>query len=235
MRYYGGLWKKMPVTAICYGICMLAIAGASFPYSEWGMSGFYSKDGIIAGAVNCMATRWDWPGLAATGSKLFFWGPMCVAYVTVFYMARSFALTFLGKPRDQHLYDNAHEAPWQMTVPQIALAFMAFVSAPWGSSFYMPHWQRLIENSTRDTMIRFGVTSGCSPATSSSSATVLVYVHKWLIFGWGWVIGPGRGRGFLHAGHEVQLEGRRHSRGESDLHLVAQQVLLRRPLTTCSR
>ncbi len=127
MRYYGGLLKKMPVTAACYFVCTLAIAGASIPYTAIGMSGYYSKDGIIAGVVNYAhgmeAVLGGW-------ASLYWLGPMCVAYLTVFYMARSFALTFLGKPRDQHLHDHAHEAPITMLIPQVVLAAMAVLSAP---------------------------------------------------------------------------------------------------------
>src|SRR5262249_50003699 len=126
MRYYGGLGKKLPITAACYLVCTLAIAGAAVPYTDFGINGVYSKDGIIAGAVNygdaigSILPR-DFPHWL---TKLYFWGPAGVAYLTVFYMARSFALTFLGKPRDEHLYEHAHEAPWTMVVPQIALAAM---------------------------------------------------------------------------------------------------------------
>ncbi|MEX0775638.1 MAG: NADH-quinone oxidoreductase subunit L [Phycisphaeraceae bacterium] len=127
MRYYGGLWRKMPVTAACYLICTFAIAGASIPFSDIGISGFYSKDGIIAGTVgygSALAAAGYWAG------PLFYWAPLIVAYMTVFYMARSFTLTFLGKPRDQHLYDHAHEAPATMVIPQVCLAVMAVLTVP---------------------------------------------------------------------------------------------------------
>ncbi len=124
MRYYGGLWKKLPATGGCFLVCTLAIAGASIPWTMIGVSGFYSKDGIIAGAINygdAMAALGPW-------AKLFWLGPVVIAYVTPFYMARAFTLTFLGRPRDQHLYDHAHEAPLTMVIPQAVLALMAIVS-----------------------------------------------------------------------------------------------------------
>ena len=134
MRYYGGLMRKMPLTALCYFICTLAIAGASIPLIPpingyaIAMSGFFSKDGIIAGTF---AYSEALKGATFVGySSLFYWGPVVVAYLTVFYMTRSFALTFLGKPRDQHLHDHAHEAPVPMLIPQICLAVMAFLTAP---------------------------------------------------------------------------------------------------------
>ncbi len=126
MRQYGGLIRKMPITALCYFICTLAIAGASVPFTYIAISGYFSKDGIIAGTINYgeqVASVVPW-------AHLFFWGPTAVAYLTVFYMARSFALTFLGKPRNQHLFDHAHEAPASMLIPQAVLALMAILSVP---------------------------------------------------------------------------------------------------------
>lgn len=126
MRYFGGLWRKMPITAICYFVCTLAIVGASIPMTAWGISGFYSKDGIIAGAFNYSGA------LAELGSwtRIFWIAPIAVAYITAFYMARSFALTFLGQPRDAHLHEHAHEAPWQMLVSQVVLAVLAVAAVP---------------------------------------------------------------------------------------------------------
>ncbi|MCC6909347.1 MAG: NADH-quinone oxidoreductase subunit L [Phycisphaerales bacterium] len=128
MTSYGGLMKKMPITAACFAICTLAIAGASIPYTPFGLSGYYSKDGIIAATVNYG------DALAAAGMNwgaVFYWGPTIIAYVTAFYMTRAFVLTFLGKPRDKHLYDHAHEVNWTMWAPQVVLAaFAIFIG--WG-------------------------------------------------------------------------------------------------------
>jgi NADH-quinone oxidoreductase subunit L len=144
MRFYGGLGKKMPITAICYGICTLTISGIGIG-SFSVLSGFYSKDGIIAGAANYAHELGGW-------GSLFLWGPLVIAYVTPFYMARSFALTFMGKPRDQHLYDHVHEAPKTMWVPQAVLALFAIISVP-----YMVHWLGMIEK-TQEMLVEKGVT-----------------------------------------------------------------------------
>jgi len=176
MRYYGGLAKKMPITAACYFVCTLAIAGASIPFTAWGVSGFYSKDGIIAGAANYGVAMSDagWLG------GVFMWGPILVAYITVFYMARSFALTFLGKPRDQHLHDHAREVPWTMWVPQVCLAAMAVLTVP----FIMGFWKSLIVE-THETMAANGV------AWAQSVEDVLHgehMIHAPLLYGLGWII-----------------------------------------------
>lgn len=122
MTKYGGLLRKMPITAACFAVCTLAIAGASIPYTEMALSGYYSKDGIIAATVNygdaLAAHGMDW-------GKVFYWGPTIIAYVTAFYMTRAFVLTFLGKPRDRHLHDHAHEVNWTMWFPQAVLAAFA--------------------------------------------------------------------------------------------------------------
>jgi NADH-quinone oxidoreductase subunit L len=55
--------------------------------------------------------------------------PILVAYITPFYMGRCFMLTFMGKPRDQHIHDHAHESP-VMVWPLIILAVMTLVSGP---------------------------------------------------------------------------------------------------------
>jgi len=50
-----------------------------------------------------------------------FWLPIIIAYVTPFYMMRCWWLTFMGKPRDQHVHDHAHESPL-MWGPLVVLA-----------------------------------------------------------------------------------------------------------------
>ncbi len=176
MRYYGGLKSKMPITALCYFVCTLAISGASIPYTATGISGFYSKDGIIAGAANYSVamSAGGWLG------GLFMWGPLLVAYLTVFYMARSFALTFLGQPRDKHLHDHAHEVPWTMWLPQVCLAAMAVLTAP----MIMGFWQGLIVE-TNETMIARGVYWVQSVADIHHGEHM---IHGPLLHGFGWIV-----------------------------------------------
>jgi NADH:ubiquinone oxidoreductase subunit 5 (subunit L)/multisubunit Na+/H+ antiporter MnhA subunit len=132
---YGGLWRKIPITAITFGIAVLAIAGTPF------LSGFYSKDMILAhaGAFASLATAsgrsgWYW---------LLFWLPVGIAFVTPFYMMRCWMLTFWGRPRNQHLYDHAHEAPL-LYIPLILLAIPSVIAGR-----YMM-LQELIESSMRE-------------------------------------------------------------------------------------
>ena len=118
MPQYGGLARKIPITAITFAIAVLAIAGTPF------LSGYYSKDLILgnAGAFGALAEQ-------AGRSKyywLLFWIPTVIAYVTAFYMTRCWMLTFWGKPRNQHLYDHAHESPI-LFVPLIVLAVLSII------------------------------------------------------------------------------------------------------------
>ncbi|MBK9126424.1 MAG: NADH-quinone oxidoreductase subunit L [Phycisphaerales bacterium] len=57
-----------------------------------------------------------------------FWIPLLMAYVTPFYMLRCWWLTFMGKPRDRHVYDHAHESPL-MYLPLIVLAVGTFAAS----------------------------------------------------------------------------------------------------------
>ncbi len=57
-----------------------------------------------------------------------FWVPVGIAYVTPFYMMRAWWLTFMGRPRDHHVYDHAHESPL-MWLPLVVLAAGTFVAS----------------------------------------------------------------------------------------------------------
>ncbi|MCC7407844.1 MAG: NADH-quinone oxidoreductase subunit L [Phycisphaeraceae bacterium] len=182
MRFYGGLGKKLPITALCFGICTLAIAGASIPYTTIGLSGFYSKDGIIAGAVNyghAMEILGPW-------AKAFWLGPIIIAYVTPFYMARAFTLTFLGRPRDHHLHEHAHEAPVTMLVPQLVLATMAVISG-----WFL--WKGLIvasEPPARQTIISAIQTAATIESHDSHGMHA---THAMLLSGLAWILSLGVG------------------------------------------
>jgi NADH-quinone oxidoreductase subunit L len=59
-----------------------------------------------------------------------FWLPILIAYITPFYMMRVWWLTFMGKPRDHHVYDHAHESPL-MYVPLVVLAIGTVIASYW--------------------------------------------------------------------------------------------------------
>jgi len=105
MRDMGGMYQRMPYTAVTCGIGVLALAGIP------PLSGFWSKDAILGVA-------WESPnpvakfalvvGLATTG-------------LTAFYTARMWLMTFSGRPRSEAA-THAHESPLVMLLPLWILA-----------------------------------------------------------------------------------------------------------------
>jgi NADH-quinone oxidoreductase subunit L len=115
----GGLSGKMKITSMTFIIASLSIAGI-FP-----LSGFWSKDEIIAAAHN---------------QPFFMVVALLVAFMTAFYMFRLCFLTFFGSPRDKEKFNHAHESPRSMTWPLMFLAvlsiFAGWVGIPWLSHGY---------------------------------------------------------------------------------------------------
>ena len=123
MPQMGGLLKKMPITAITMLVGVLAISGTPL------LSGFYSKDAIIA------HTLAYWQSYPAHSLILLL--PIITAGITAFYMFRLWFLTFSGTPRDQSVYDHAHECPRVMWIPLVVLAVGAVVMG--GCPFLFPN------------------------------------------------------------------------------------------------
>ena len=106
MREMGGLRRKLPVTYWT----MLIAGGALAAIPP--LAGFWSKDEIVGAAFTN-----GYPILWAIG--------VTTGILTAFYVTRALYLTFHGQPRDQHVYDHAHESPAVMTVPLALLALGA--------------------------------------------------------------------------------------------------------------
>jgi NADH-quinone oxidoreductase subunit L len=112
LRAMGGLGKKMPVTAVCFGIGALALAGVP------GFSGFFSKDWIL----EALAEKESWVPLGCL---------LVASFMTAFYMTRVTVLAFAGEA--SNAAERAHEAPVSMLLPVSVLACGA-VGAGWGAS-----------------------------------------------------------------------------------------------------
>lgn len=168
MRKYGGLWRKMPITFVTFGLGYLAIIG--FP----GLSGFFSKDKIIEAAF------------AKGGTEGWILGVVTLlgAGITAFYMTRVMLMTFFGEKRWQPDAEghepHPHESPKSMTIPMIVLAVGsvgagAFFSI--GSRFL--HWLEPVT----------GHSEGDSPVSAAAVTTatlVLLVVGAgiaWLMYG----------------------------------------------------
>jgi len=119
MPMMGGLRRKMPYTAATMLIGCLAIAGAGIP-TVIGLSGFYSKDCIIAQALSFGTSNPQFGGV-------FFYAAILGAGMTAFYMFRLWYMTFAGNPRDGNVYHHAHESPATMVGPLVILAVFAAV------------------------------------------------------------------------------------------------------------
>ncbi|MDE2562233.1 MAG: NADH-quinone oxidoreductase subunit L [Sphingomonadales bacterium] len=102
MRYYGGLWKKIPWTFGAMMAGTLAITGVGIE-NVFGFAGFYSKDAIIeaAGAAGGSLGGFAW------------WAGVIAALLTSFYSWRLVFLTFFGTPRwdqSEHIQHAVHDA-----------------------------------------------------------------------------------------------------------------------------
>lgn len=110
----GGLYKKLPITCITFGIAWLAIAGIP-PFS-----GFWSKDEILAAAfennfaIYCVLT--------------------VAAALTAFYMSRLFFRIFFYDNNKKY-HHEPHEAGPTMAIPLMILAIFALLSGfvPFGN------------------------------------------------------------------------------------------------------
>ncbi|MFQ5505103.1 MAG: NADH-quinone oxidoreductase subunit L [Planctomycetota bacterium] len=127
MRNMGGLRRKMPVTYLTMVISTMAIAGVPL------LSGFYSKDAIVAATLHPVAGYESISGAHASG---ILWALPSIlipvaALMTAFYMFRLIIMTFHGEARSEHA-EHAHESSFSMTMPLVALAVLAiFGASPW--------------------------------------------------------------------------------------------------------
>jgi len=121
MRKMGGLARIMPWTAGTMLVGCLAIIGAGVPFVI-GLSGYYSKDAILAQALSFAQ--------ANPSHSILYAAVAGGAFLTAFYMFRLWFMTFAGAPRDHHVADHAHESPAVMVAPLVVLSVLA-VAAGW--------------------------------------------------------------------------------------------------------
>jgi NADH-quinone oxidoreductase subunit L len=121
----GNLRKKMPITFWTFLIGALALSGVP-PFS-----GFYSKDSILAQALE-------------QKNYLLFGVAVFVAALTAFYTFRLFFVVFYGNEKSKAA-SHAHESPLVMTLPLVALALFAAIGGfigiwnNYGSQFIAGH------------------------------------------------------------------------------------------------
>ena len=103
----GDLRKKMPITFWTFLLGALALSGV------WPLSGFFSKDSILAQALE-------------QHNYLLFADGVFVAGLTTFYIFRLFFVVFFGKEKSE-IASHAHESPAVMTWPLIVLAVFSVI------------------------------------------------------------------------------------------------------------
>ncbi len=103
---YGGLRKKMPITALTFLVGVLAISGVNF------LSGYFSKDAILLGAYN--------------QNLMVFILLYAGALLTSLYMFRLYFLTFEGEARSD-ASSKARESSILMTAPLLLLAALSVI------------------------------------------------------------------------------------------------------------
>jgi NADH-quinone oxidoreductase subunit L len=112
----GGMRKFMPRTFVSFLVCTAALIGI-FP-----LSGFWSKDEILAGAHTL--------GSPGNAYEIFMVVGMVGAFMTAAYMTRCVYLTFFGEPRgaaaDPH--HHPHESGPVILGPIYVLTFLAVIA-----------------------------------------------------------------------------------------------------------
>lgn len=189
MRRYGNLRKYLPVTFGTFFVGWLAISGVP------PLSGFWSKDEILAGTFNS----------GGQGKVLWVIG-LVVAALTAFYMTRQLIMTFFGEEQwrtaDPHAADHGddhdhhhltpdhtpHESPWTMRGPLVVLAGLAvvagFINLPFSKQFHrLEAWLYPVivyENPLpKSGPVLFGLASGAfTMAVVGISCAYLVYQRK---------------------------------------------------------
>jgi NADH-quinone oxidoreductase subunit L len=121
MRKMGGLRHKMKTTFVTFFVATLAISGVP------GLSGFFSKDEILAGAYE-----------GPLGQPWLYWLGALTAGLTAFYMFRALFMTFFGTSRmAPEVEHHVHESSSKMTTPLLVLALFSIVvgDVSWPKAF----------------------------------------------------------------------------------------------------
>ena len=122
MRKMGGLFSKLPLTAIMMWIGSLAIIG--FPF----FSGYYSKESILENAY-----------FANSGIGLYAYiVGILTALLTAFYSWRLLFMTFHGSTKSSDkIFNNIKESPIVMTTPLIILSIGSIFSGLFLSNYFI--------------------------------------------------------------------------------------------------
>jgi NADH-quinone oxidoreductase subunit L len=102
LKVMGGLWRRMPYTAITFTLGALALSGVP------PLAGFFAKDAVLEIAQS--NSEWGY----------YFLGTLA-AFISALYMGRLIFLAFYGTARSEAA-EHAHESPPVMWIPLVLLA-----------------------------------------------------------------------------------------------------------------
>lgn len=126
MRRMGGLFKRLPITALTMLAGSLSLAGV------WGLAGWFSKDNILNYAL---ASAEDGGGVL--GMLVYLCG-LAAAVCTAFYILRLWLLTFTGEERTpRRTMEHLHKPGLTMTVPLVILALLSLVGGVWLQGWFL--------------------------------------------------------------------------------------------------
>jgi NADH-quinone oxidoreductase subunit L len=159
----GGLRKKMPVTFWTFIVGTLALAGL------WPLSGFYSKDSILARAAD-------------TNVALFILG-LAVAMLTTFYMFRLVFVVFCGGRRAETA-GHALESPRVMIWPLRILALFSVIGGFIGiETIYSRQYEPVLHVTSSPLHVLFApFTHAPLAAFSGLLAVVLGLIGAWKLY-----------------------------------------------------
>jgi len=123
---FGGLVRKMPVTAVTCAAAILAAFGVG--WHGIGLSGYYSRVMVMrdAGAFAALA--------GTAGHSIVYWAvfelPIAATGIVAFALVRWWMLTFAGPARDRRVFEHARDAT-TLYWPLVLLAIMIALAGRW--------------------------------------------------------------------------------------------------------
>jgi NADH-quinone oxidoreductase subunit L len=197
MRQMGGLKAKLPWTWALMVIGTLSLTGVGIPGTLVGFSGFFSKDRIIEDAFLA--------GNAGSAVGMFaFWIGVIAAFLTSFYSWRLILMTFHGPfaGHDHEHFEHAHEAPWVMRGPLVALAAGAVFAGVAFAPLFVGKgadgfWRESIYHAPAETTVSAPRTAGASPQAGAPAGSPAVpqaeeeHVALWVSWAPFWVTAAG--------------------------------------------
>ena len=126
LSQYGGLFARMPVTALASAVAALAVCGVG--WRGIGLSGYFSRGLILRHVAAYVSLARDAHRSAAYEALFFI--AILATLLLGFAISRWWMLVFAGRPRDRRLHDHAREVP-ALLWPLVVLAIMTALAGKW--------------------------------------------------------------------------------------------------------